>query len=143
LRESLGFRLLVEGVKDYAIFMIDPEGRVISWNAGAERIKGYRPGEILGRHFSSFYAPDDVAAGKPQRELAEARARGRAEAEEWRVRQDGSRFWASVVTTAIRDENGLLRGYSQVTRDLTERRRAEETLRRLSPQRVSAQEAGA
>jgi PAS domain S-box-containing protein len=140
LAESLGFRLLVEGVKDYAIYMLDTAGRVISWNEGAERIKGFVPEEILGRHFSTFYLEEDGTAGRPQHDLEEALAHGRAETEGWRVRQDGSRFWASVVTTAIRDDDGLLRGYSQVTRDLTERRRAEETLRSLSQQLLMAQE---
>jgi PAS domain S-box-containing protein len=123
------YRLLVEGVRDYAIFGLDRDGRVASWNAGAERIKGYAPEEILGRHFSTFYPPEDVAAGKPAWELEVAAADGRIEDEGWRVRKDGSRFWANVVITALRDPAGKLVGYSKVTRDVTERRRAEESLR--------------
>jgi len=123
------FRLMVESVKDYAIFMLDVEGRVISWNAGAERLKGYGPEEILGQHFSRFYPSEDVRAGKPERELESAIATGRVEDEGWRVRKDGSRFWADVVITAVRNERGELLGFAKVTRDLTERRRVEEALR--------------
>ena len=123
------FRLLVETVKDYAIFMLDPEGRVASWNAGAERIKGYNAEEILGRHFSCFFLPKDVEAGKPGRELEAAAAQGRAEDEGWRVRKDGSYFWANVVLAAMRDEAGTLVAFAKVTRDLTEQRRAAEVLR--------------
>ena len=131
------FRLLVEGVKDYAIFMLDPGGRVVSWNAGAERIKGYRADEIIGQHFSRFYAPDDVASGKPERQLEIAAYQGRLEDEGWRVRQDGCRIWANVVITAIRDKNGALVGFSKVTRDFTERKNAEQELR-LSQNRFRA-----
>ncbi|MEV4305598.1 PAS domain S-box protein [Nonomuraea sp. NPDC049624] len=116
------FRLLVQNVVDYAIFMLDAQGRIVSWNAGAERIKGYRAEEIIGRHFSVFYPPEDVAAGKPAMELEVAVADGRWEEEGWRVRKDGTRFWASVVITALHDERGELRGFGKVTRDLTERR---------------------
>src|SRR2546428_7380926 len=123
------FRLLVETVKDYAIFMLDPDGNVASWNAGAERIKGYHSEEIIGRHFSCFYLPKDVEAGKPGRELETAAAQGRAEEEGWRVRKDGSHFWANVVLTALRDEAGTLVAFAEVTRDLTEQRRAAEVLR--------------
>src|SRR6266496_1093266 len=98
------FRFLVEGVKDYAIFLLDPEGRVVSWNAGAEMIKGYRAQEIIGEHFSRFYAPQDVERGKPAQTLRDAAAKGSAEDEGWRVRKDGSRFWANVVVTALRDD---------------------------------------
>ncbi len=126
-----GFRLLVERVKDYAIFMLDPHGHVVSWNAGAERIKGYRPEEIIGQHFSSFYPAEAVARGWPAEELRRAEAEGRFEDEGWRVRKDGSRFWANVVITALRDETGALRGFAKITRDLTERRQAEENARRL------------
>jgi PAS domain S-box-containing protein len=126
------FRALVEGVRDYAIFLLDPSGRVETWNAGAERIKGYRAAEIIGRHFSVFYPPEDVAAGKCDRELDAAVRDGRVEDEGWRVRKDGSRFWADVVITALRDLDGTLSGYAKVTRDLTERRRAEEERLRLA-----------
>lgn len=122
------FRLLVESVKDYAIFILDPAGNVASWNLGAERIKGYTAQEIIGRHFSLFYPQEDVQSGKPQRELQIATAEGRYEEEGWRVRKDGSRFWASVVLTAIRDRKGKICGFSKVTRDVTERRRVEELL---------------
>jgi PAS domain S-box-containing protein len=135
--------LLVDGVLDYGIFMLDPGGHVISWNAGAERIKGYRAEEILGRHFSTFYPPEDVAAGKPERELEEAIAEGRLEDEGWRVRKDGTRFWGNVVITALFDESGELRGFGKVTRDMTERRAAETALserRRLLTHLVEAQE---
>src|SRR5713101_6566734 len=123
------FRLLVDTVKDYAIFMLDPEGRVASWNTGAERLKGYHAEEILGRHFSCFYPPKDVQAGLPARALETAAAHGRFEDEGWRVRKDGSHFWAHVVLTALRDEAGTLVAFAKVTRDLTEQRRAAEVLR--------------
>ncbi len=126
------FRLLVEGVKDYAIFMLDPEGKVASWNEGAHRIKGYRQQEILGRHFSVFYPDEDLKRGKPGRALEIAREKGTYEEEGWRVRKDGSRFWASVLVTALWDEAGRLRGFAKVTRDVTERRRAEEEIRQLN-----------
>jgi PAS domain S-box-containing protein len=119
------FRLLVESVVDYAIFILDPDGRVASWNAGAERIKGYTAEEILGRHFSIFYPPEVVARGWPERELEGARAEGRFEDEGWRVRKDGSRFWANVVITALYDRQGDLRGFAKVTRDLSARKRIE------------------
>jgi PAS domain S-box-containing protein len=121
-------RLLVDGVKDYGIFMLDPSGQVASWNQGAERIKGYQVNEILGRHFSCFYPPEDVRSGKPERELQIAITEGRYEEEGWRIRKDGSRFWAHVVIAAVRDETGKLRGFSKITRDVTEHRRAEELL---------------
>jgi len=122
------FRLMVSGVKDYAIFMLDADGRVASWNQGAQRIKGYKPDEILGRHFSCFYPEEDIQNGKPDRELQTAIAEGRYEEEGWRIRKDGSRFWANVVVTALTDNTGKLRGFSKVTRDITERKRAEEAL---------------
>jgi PAS domain S-box-containing protein len=125
------FRLFVERVQDYAIFMLDPEGRIATWNPGAERIKGYKAEEIIGQHFSRFYAPEHQASGKPKRVLEIAAATGKYEEEGWRVRKDGSRFWASVLITALRDEQGTLRGFAKVTRDLTEHRRAEENTRRL------------
>lgn len=119
-------RLLIESVQDYAILTLDPSGHINSWNLGAERIKGYRAEEILGRHFSVFYPPEEVARGKPQWELAVAAREGRYEEEGWRVRKDGSRFWASVVITALYDEFGMLRGFGKVTRDHTQRKRVEE-----------------
>jgi len=124
------FRLFVESVQDYAIFMLDPGGRIASWNAGVERIKGYKASEIIGQHFSTFYSKEDVRAGKPQRLLDVAEREGRVEDEGWRIRKDGSRFWANVTITAIRDASGSLVGFGKVTRDLTERRRTEIALRR-------------
>lgn len=123
------FRMLVTGVKDYAIFLLDPEGYVSSWNQGAERIKGYAASEIVGRHFSTFYTPEDIAVGKTERELQIAASEGKYEEEGWRVRKDGSRFWANVLITALNDDQGRLRGFAKVTRDLTEHRRVEEELR--------------
>ncbi|HXT66945.1 MAG TPA: PAS domain S-box protein [Nitrospiraceae bacterium] len=124
------FRLLVASVKDYAILMLDPDGHVVSWNAGAERIKGYQAGEIIGQHFSRFYSSGDIHSGKPELELKVAATEGRFEEEGWRVRKDGTRFWANVIITAIRDETGTLRGFAKVTRDITERKRAEEEFRK-------------
>src|SRR5438270_465813 len=115
------YRLLVEAARDYALFVLDPGGHIVSWNPGAERIKGYRAEEIVGHDFSAFYPPEEVAAGKPGRELRAAAAEGRVEDEGWRLRKDGSRFWANVVLTALRDPEGRLVGFSKVTRDLTER----------------------
>jgi len=120
------FRLLVDGVKDYGIFMLDPDGRIISWNAGAERIKGYGAIEIIGRHFSVFYPPELIAAEWPAHELRIARTEGRYEEEAWRVRKDGSRFWASVVISAVYDRSGELRGFAKITRDLTQRQRMQQ-----------------
>src|SRR5256886_1372731 len=122
--------LIVDGGKDYAIIMLDREGRVIQWNAGAERTHGYRAEEILGRHFSRFYPPEDVAQGKPEWELERAVRDGQLEDEGWRVRKDGSRFWANVVITPIHDAQRVLVGFAKVTRDATERRRAEAEIRR-------------
>ena len=121
------FRLLVESVTDYAIYMLSPEGQVTNWNAGAERIKGYAASEIVGQHFSRFYTAEDIAAGMPEMALATARRDGRYEAEGWRRRKDGSRFWASVVVDAIYDEGKLI-GFAKITRDLTERRDAQQQL---------------
>ena len=121
-------QLMVENVVDYAILMLDQEGRVVSWNAGAERIKGYRAEEILGQHFSQFYPHEDIESGKPQHELEVAAAEGRLVDEGWRVRKDGSTFWANVVITALRDESGALRGFAKVTRDMTESKLAQEAL---------------
>jgi PAS domain S-box-containing protein len=122
------FRLLVQGVTDYAIFMLDPNGRVSSWNAGAQRIKGYTPEEIIGQDFSRFYTEEDRAAGLPRQSLEHARREGRFEKEGWRVRRDGSRFVAHVVIDAIRDDRGELIGFAKITRDVTERKRAQESL---------------
>jgi PAS domain S-box-containing protein len=119
------FRILVQGVTDYAIFMLDPEGRVTNWNAGAERIKGYSLDDIVGEHFSRFYAPEDVDAGVPFRAIETARRVGRYEAEGWRVRKDGTHFWASVVLDAIRDDEGELIGFAKITRDMTDKREAQ------------------
>jgi PAS domain S-box-containing protein len=125
LESERGFRLLVQGVTDYAIYMLNPDGRVANWNAGAARIKGYSEAEIVGEHFSRFYAPEDRDAGLPQKALDTARREGRFEAEGWRCRKDGSRFWAGVVVDAIHDDNGDLIGFAKITRDLTERREAQ------------------
>jgi PAS domain S-box-containing protein len=124
------FRQFVEAVRDYAIFLLDPEGRIVTWNAGAERIKGYRAAEIIGKHFSTFYLSEDVLAGKPQSLLNQALKDGHVEDEGWRVRKDGSNFWAGVTITPVRDGAGRLLGFGKVTRDLTERRFAELALRR-------------
>jgi formate hydrogenlyase transcriptional activator len=120
------FRLLVAEVKDYAIFMLDPHGRVQTWNEGAEKIKGYRAEEIVGHHFSRFYTPEDIERGKPEESLRIAASQERWEDEGWRVRKDGSTFWASVVITALRDKDGKLLGFTKVTGDVTERKRARE-----------------
>jgi PAS domain S-box-containing protein len=129
-RRERRFRLMVESVQDYSIFMLDPEGRVTSWNAGAQRIKGYKPEEIIEQHFSKFYTPEDIASGKPQSLLGIAAREGRAEDEGWRLRKNGEKFWARVSLTAVRDENGELIGFGKVTRDLTDRKIAEDTLHR-------------
>jgi PAS domain S-box-containing protein len=126
------FRLLVEGVKDYAMFSLTPDGHVASWNLGAERIKGYRADEIIGRHFSCFYPEEDIRNGKPEQELRTAISEGRIEDEGWRVRKDGSKFWANVVITALSDSAGHLQGFSKVSRDITERKRSEQTQARLA-----------
>ncbi|HYV51337.1 MAG TPA: PAS domain S-box protein, partial [Dongiaceae bacterium] len=125
------FRLLVEGTRDVAIFMLDSTGRIMSWNPGAERIKQYRAAEIIGRHFSIFYPPQDIESQKPERELEIATREGKYEEEGWRIRKDGSQFWASVVITALWDETGTLGGFSKVTKDMTERKIAEERARQL------------
>ena len=122
------FRILVDGITDYAIFRLTPTGHVASWNQGAERIKGYKQDEIIGRHFSCFYRPEELASGFPERELKVAAQAGRCEEEGWRVRKDGSQFWANVVITPLRDESGTLRGFSKITRDITERKGAEDRL---------------
>lgn len=128
------FRRLVSSVRDYAIFALDPTGHIMTWNEGAQHIKGYAPSEIIGKHFSIFYPPERVAEGFPDYELRSAAATGRFEDEGWRIRKDGSRFWASVIITALHDDDGKLIGFAKVTRDLTERRAAEEAMR-LSEER--------
>jgi PAS domain S-box-containing protein len=133
------FRILVQGVTDYAIFMLDPDGRIANWNSGAERIKGYKADEITGEHFSRFYTAEDVEAGIPKKALETARETGRYEAEGWRVRKDGSRFWASVIIDAIHDENGELIGFAKITRDMTEKRAAQQQLEESREQLFRAQ----
>lgn len=134
LSDDARYRLLVEAVTDYAIYMLDPQGMVVSWNPGAQRLKGYSAKEALGLHFGAFYTPQDRQAGRPESALAQAAAEGRFEAEGWRVRQDASRFWALVVIDPIRAEDGSLLGFAKVTRDLTERRAADEAIRRSEQQ---------
>jgi PAS domain S-box-containing protein len=131
-RSEERFRLLVASVKDYAILLLDPEGRVDSWNEGAERINGWRAEEIVGQPISRFYLPEDVAAKKPERELENAIAHGRSEDEGWRVRKDGSRFWANVIVAPLYEDDGTLRGFAKVTRDFTERKKAEEEIQRAN-----------
>ncbi len=129
---SLGdyrYRLLVENITDYAIYLLDPSGIVSSWNAGARRFKGYESAEIIGQHFSRFYIPEDQANDLPKRALAEASDKGTFQSEGWRVRKDGTRFWASVVLDPIRDGKGKTVGFAKITRDLTERKLAERHLR--------------
>jgi PAS domain S-box-containing protein len=138
-RSEERFRLLVQNVTDYAIYMLDPEGLVSSWNAGAQRFKGYTPDEIMGQHFSRFYEAEDRASGLPQRALATAAREGRFEAEGWRVRKDGSRFWANVVIDPIHDDFGKLIGFTKITRDLTERMRAQEALAKSQEQFFQSQ----
>ncbi len=122
------FRLLVDAVQDYAIFMLDPQGNVASWNSGAQRIKGYAANEVIGSHFSRFYTEEERRAGKPEKQLARAIEHGRVEQEGWRVRKDGSRFWANVTLTAIRNSEGKLLGFGKVTRDFSERKQMETRL---------------
>jgi PAS domain S-box-containing protein len=142
LRESEErFRLLVEGVKDYAIFMLDPYGYITTWNEGAQRIKGYEAEEIVGEHFSDFYTDEDIERGHPEEELRIAAAEGQYEEEGIRVRKDGSTFWASVLITALRDEEGSLRGFAKVTRDITVRKEAEENERVLAEERAARERA--
>src|SRR5579864_223919 len=139
------FRLLIEGVRDYAIYMLDPTGRVATWNAGAERIKGYVASEIIGQSFAKFYPPEAIASGKPEHHLEIAASTGKFEEEGWRVRNDGTRFWANVVITSLRNEEGQLIGFTKVTRDLTERRalqdRALEEARRVAAEEAKVAEA--
>jgi len=128
--ESELLRLLVSSLKDYAIIMLDPEGKVVTWSPAAERLKGYTANEIIGQSFSRFYPPEDIAKGKIERELQIAEKEGRFEDEGWRVRKDGTKFWANVILTALRDSEGRLRGFGKVTRDLSERKRAEEQMQK-------------
>jgi PAS domain S-box-containing protein len=134
-------RLLIDQITDYAIFLLAPTGEIATWNPGAERFKGYKADEIIGKHFRNFYPEQDQESGKPEYELKVAAATGRFEDEGWRIRKDGSRFWANVIITAIRDAQGRLIGYGKVTKDLTERKRAEEQLRELTGHLLKAQEA--
>lgn len=144
LRGEVAFRLLVDAVEDYAIFLLGPDGRVLTWNLGAQRIKGYDADEIIGKHFSVFYTPEEREAGRPMRLLGWAAEHGRFEDEGWRVRKDGTRFWADVIVTALRDESGEPYAYAKITRDLTQRREAEEqrmALRAEQESRRAAEEA--
>jgi len=129
LTEDGRYRLLVEAVTDYAIYMLDPDGFITSWNLGARRFKGYEEAEIIGRHFSTFYTDEDRARGLPEKALSISAAEGKFESEGWRVRKDGSQFWASIIIDPIRDPDGQLVGYAKITRDLTERRASELVLR--------------
>ena len=138
-RSEQRFQLFVEAVRDYAIFMLDPEGHVATWNRGAERIKGYKASDIIGSHFSRFYPEEDLRAGKPQWELKVAAKEGRFEDEGWRVRKDGSRFWANVIITAVHDETGKLIGFGKVTRDSTERMQAQRALQREIAEKQQAE----
>ncbi len=122
------FRLMVDAIQDYAIFLLDPKGVIITWNPGAERIKGYKPGEIIGKHFSAFYPPEDIASGKPRKELEWAVQYGYYKEEGWRLRKDGSKFWALVVITALKLPDGELKGFSKVTRDITDKKEFQQLL---------------
>jgi PAS domain S-box-containing protein len=137
------YRFLVESVKDYAIFMLDPTGHILTWNVGAERLKGYTAQEILGKHFSLFYPQDSIAAGAAEHDLEVAAVEGRFEDEGWRVRKDGTRFWANVIITALRDKEGRLIGFAKLTRDLTARRQADEQARQLVREQAARAEAEA
>ena len=139
LESERRYRRLIEAVVDYAIFQLDPAGNVTTWNPGAQRIKGYDPDEIIGQHFSRFYMPEDIQLGVPKLALAEAAKQGRFEAEGWRMRKDGSRFWASVVIDRITDEAGELVGFAKVTRDVTERKHAQDELQRVQQQLAASQ----
>ncbi len=124
--------MLVNTIQEYAIFLLDPDGRIATWNPGAQKLKGYSPDEIIGKHFSVFYPTQDIAAGKPAWELVEARKNGHVEDEGWRIRKDGSRFWANVVITALFDDEGVLVGFAKVTRDLSDRKKRDEQLHRAN-----------
>ena len=135
------FRLFVDAVQDYAIIMLSPQGLVTSWNEGAEYVKGYKAEEIIGKHFSCFYPPEDITRGKPEKELQTVLEQGHLEADGWRVRKDGQKFWANVVMTAVFDNNGCLQGFAKITRDMTERKRLEEILRNKNIELQNAAEA--
>lgn len=139
LESERRYRQLIDAVVDYAIFQLDPAGNVTTWNPGAQRIKGYAPGEIIGRHFSLFYTPEDIQLDVPKRALSEAAEQGRFEAEGWRKRKDGSRFWASVVIDRIADEAGNLVGFAKITRDVTERKLAQDELKHVQEQLLASQ----
>src|ERR1700751_1149632 len=126
------FRLLVDSVKDYAIFVLSPDGNVLTWNQGAQALKGYSREEIIGQHFSKFHLPEAVESGWPTRELTMAEKEGRFADEGWRVRKDGSAFWASVMITALRDSRGRLSGFAKITRDMTEQRNTAERINNLN-----------
>src|SRR3569832_211722 len=132
-------RLLIQAVADYAIYMLDPTGRVVSWNPGAQEIKGYAPNEIIGEHYSRFFTEEDRSAGVPDRALTKARTEGRYQTEGWRLRKDGSRFWAMEVLEAVRGQDGSLVGFAKITRDITERKLAEERLAEAREQLFQAQ----
>jgi PAS domain S-box-containing protein len=132
------FRLLVDAISDYAIFLLDPEGRILTWNTGAESIKGYKAAEVIGRNFSIFYSHEDIRSGKPRLQLETARLEGRSEDEGWRVRKDGSRFWANTVLTSLRDESDRIYGFAKVTRDMSRLKRSEDALR-LSLEQLRAE----
>lgn len=137
LRETDQLRLLIDATTDYAIFLLDVDGHVASWNNGAERLKGYTANEIIGQHFSRFYPQDAIDRGWPAHELRVARADGRFEDEGWRIRKDGSRFWANVVIRAVHDESGAFCGFGKITRDLTDRKLAEEKAIRFAEEAVA------
>src|SRR4029079_2547642 len=139
LESEANYRRLVEAVVDYAIFQLNTSGQITTWNSGAQRIKGYQQHEIIGKHFSSFYTSEDRQAGVPDRALATAATTGKYEAEGWRVRKDGSQFWALVVIDAIRDDSGELVGFAKVTRDITERRETQLNLQATQEQLAAAQ----
>jgi PAS domain S-box-containing protein len=141
LFSDASFHLLVDQITDYAIFLLTPTGEMATWNSGAQRIKGYKPQEIIGKHFRNFYGPEAQAAQIPEEELKIASTTGRFEDEGWRFRSDGSRFWANVIITAIRDKQGRLLGFGKVTRDLTERKRAEDALSIVNRSLIEAHEA--
>ncbi|OWK22902.1 hypothetical protein AJ87_38380 [Rhizobium yanglingense] len=132
-------RLLVDAITDYAIYMLSPEGHVATWNVGAQRLKGYSQEEIIGRHFSNFYTEEDRAAGEPERALEIARRDGRFEKEAWRMRKDGSRFWANVVLDAITDDCGEVIGFAKITRDMTEKREIQRALDQAREELFQAQ----